>query len=222
MNLTAFREESARMAKGISNNNIYRGIVKLLLNKHFNNMLDFGGGNGNLSRLIYDLNICKHITIADIIEKPANIPEYFDYVKCDLNNTTGLENESFDLILCCEVIEHLENPRALFRELFRLLKPGGILIVTTPNNESIRSIISLLFKKHFAAFTDTSYPAHITALLEKDLIRIAKENYFKDLKISFTNHGGIPKFPLITWQKISFGALKGKRFSDNILLLCQK
>jgi SAM-dependent methyltransferase len=42
-------------------------------------------------------------------------------------------NDSFDIITCSEVMEHLENYRRLFREIHRVLKPGGLLIVTMPN-----------------------------------------------------------------------------------------
>jgi 2-polyprenyl-3-methyl-5-hydroxy-6-metoxy-1,4-benzoquinol methylase len=46
---------------------------------------------------------------------------------------------SFDVILCIEGIEHLEDAFAFLREIWRLLRPGGILIVTTPNIISLRS-----------------------------------------------------------------------------------
>jgi SAM-dependent methyltransferase len=39
----------------------------------------------------------------------------------------------FDVVTCSEVIEHLENFRALLREAHRVLKPGGVLVLTTPN-----------------------------------------------------------------------------------------
>jgi ubiquinone/menaquinone biosynthesis C-methylase UbiE len=42
------------------------------------------------------------------------------------------ENESFDVILCTEVIEHIPNPIAAIKEFSRLLKPGGKLIITAP------------------------------------------------------------------------------------------
>jgi len=47
--------------------------------------------------------------------------------------------ESFDVVLLIEVIEHLENHRAAICELARVLKPGGILILTTPNVMRIKS-----------------------------------------------------------------------------------
>lgn len=41
--------------------------------------------------------------------------------------------ESFDLVTCNMVAEHLENPAVVFRELAGVLRPGGVLIVHTPN-----------------------------------------------------------------------------------------
>lgn len=43
------------------------------------------------------------------------------------------EDASFDVVLLIEVIEHLENHRTALCELARVLKPGGVLILTTPN-----------------------------------------------------------------------------------------
>jgi len=40
---------------------------------------------------------------------------------------------AFDVVTCSEVIEHLENFRALLREAHRVLRPGGLLVLTTPN-----------------------------------------------------------------------------------------
>jgi ubiquinone/menaquinone biosynthesis C-methylase UbiE len=48
-------------------------------------------------------------------------------------------DDSFDAVLSTEGIEHLENRHAYLRELFRVLKSGGTLLVTTPNTVSLRS-----------------------------------------------------------------------------------
>jgi SAM-dependent methyltransferase len=42
------------------------------------------------------------------------------------------ENESFDAVLCTEVFEHIKNPARALSEFYRLLKPGGVLILTAP------------------------------------------------------------------------------------------
>src|SRR5206468_632623 len=48
----------------------------------------------------------------------------------------GLEfpDDKFDVVFCSEVIEHLGAPEVLARETFRVLKPGGHLVLSTPNS----------------------------------------------------------------------------------------
>jgi SAM-dependent methyltransferase len=46
---------------------------------------------------------------------------------------TFLENESVDAVLCTEVLEHIEHPKAAFAEFCRVLRPGGRFLVSTPN-----------------------------------------------------------------------------------------
>jgi SAM-dependent methyltransferase len=52
----------------------------------------------------------------------------------------------FDLVTCSEVVEHVENYRALLRESFRITASGGIVVVTTPNvlnaNSRVRYLVS--------------------------------------------------------------------------------
>ena len=52
-------------------------------------------------------------------------------VKCDITDMP-FENESMDVILCTEVIEHIKNPISALQEFHRLLRPGGCCILTAP------------------------------------------------------------------------------------------
>ena len=52
----------------------------------------------------------------------------------NLNKVLPFEDNSFDLIYCSEVIEHLIDPHFTIREFNRILKPCGNIIVTTPNS----------------------------------------------------------------------------------------
>ncbi len=65
--------------------------------------------------------------------------------RVDLNQPWPYGNARFDVVACIEAIEHLENPWLLVREANRVLKPGGVLLVTTPNVLSIKSRVSYLF-----------------------------------------------------------------------------
>ncbi|MCL6589618.1 MAG: class I SAM-dependent methyltransferase [Firmicutes bacterium] len=45
----------------------------------------------------------------------------------------GFRDGQFDLIICCNVLEHLETPLPFFTECLRVLRPGGLFITKTPN-----------------------------------------------------------------------------------------
>jgi len=48
-----------------------------------------------------------------------------------------LAEASLDMLLCCEVVEHLPDPQAAIAEMARILKPGGYAFITTPNPENL-------------------------------------------------------------------------------------
>jgi SAM-dependent methyltransferase len=58
-------------------------------------------------------------------------------------------NESFDTVLCCELLEHLfTDPMHMMSEVNRILKPGGTVLLTTPNVASLRAIAAILDGYH--------------------------------------------------------------------------
>jgi 2-polyprenyl-3-methyl-5-hydroxy-6-metoxy-1,4-benzoquinol methylase len=185
-------------------------------------ILDFGAGKGNLLLLLAQEEGVDSLCGIDIMERPPSLPTSIGWHQQDLNDEIDLHGLKFDLVVCSEVIEHLENPRATMRKLYKLLNPGGRLILTTPNQHSIRSYASLLFAGHFVGFLDPCYPAHITALLEKDLERICSEAGLENVRFYYTDHGSIPKLTQITWQQVSFGLLRGRWFSDNVAVIAQQ
>src|SRR5690606_15358656 len=115
-----------------------------------------------------------------------------------------------------ETIEHLENPRAFMRELRRVARPGGLVIVSTPNQLSLLSLATLALKGRFSAFQDNSYPAHLTALLEVDLRRIAAECGLENVGVRYTHHGRLPL------SAVHYPRALARRFpralSDNIVM----
>jgi 2-polyprenyl-3-methyl-5-hydroxy-6-metoxy-1,4-benzoquinol methylase len=139
------------------------------------------------------------------------------WVKVDLNASRyPLEGEQAQLVIALETIEHVENPRGMVREMVRLLRPGGLLVLSTPNQLSLLSKLSLCFKNQFNAFQEAPglYPAHITALLEADLVRILWESGLSDIEINYTDQG---RFPFTPWHWPNWLGLKGRPFSDNVI-----
>lgn len=78
----------------------------------------------------------------DVVSAAARLGERF--LLADLGAGIPAADESFDLVLSVEGVEHLENPYAFLREIRRVLRPGGHCIVTTPNTVSIRSRVRFL------------------------------------------------------------------------------
>jgi len=214
------RQLAAAASGGISSEPVYSTFEQVLTQLDLRgDLLDFGAGTGNLTQRLQALTRFKSIAAVDLMPRPAAIGESIKWVSCDLNHSIDIPDQTFDVIVSAEVIEHLENPRAVVREWFRLLRANGTLIFSTPNNESWRSLVALLLKGHFVYFGDTCYPAHITALLRKDIERIMVEAGFPKPKFIFTNTGSIPKFPKLYWRTFSGGLLRGLRYSDNLLAI---
>jgi 2-polyprenyl-3-methyl-5-hydroxy-6-metoxy-1,4-benzoquinol methylase len=216
------RREAAEASGGTSRSEIGDLVLRLVREELLTgSVLDFGAGKGELIRKLVDAGMFTRVSGADILERPAGLPETVHWYHQDLNADISAE-EVFDAVICSEVIEHLENPRATFRAIYKLLRPGGTLILTMPNQESIRSYVGLLFGGHFVHFLGASYPAHITALLRADLDRICAETRFTRCRFIYTNVGGIPKLPWLKWQQVSLGLLRGRLFSDNLALVARK
>jgi len=56
---------------------------------------------------------------------------------------------TFDVVICLEVLEHLVNPGAVVREIRRVLKPGGLALMSVPNSAFWATRVELLFTGHF-------------------------------------------------------------------------
>jgi SAM-dependent methyltransferase len=115
------------------------------------NYLDIGAGHGELLRLV-TREFAVTARACDYTSHLMRAPGItIDVVNL---NTDSLPypDESFDLITCTEVIEHLEHYRQTFRDIFRILKRGGTFVVTTPNVLNLRSRVRYLLFGFFSLF----------------------------------------------------------------------
>jgi 2-polyprenyl-3-methyl-5-hydroxy-6-metoxy-1,4-benzoquinol methylase len=150
-----------------------------------------------------------------------DFPEQAEFCPLDLDGGgLPLADCSADAVTAIEVIEHLENPREFMRKLVRVAKPGGWIVVTTPNQLSLLSLLTLIVKHHFQAFQDGDYPMHLTALLEVDLRRIAAEAGLAGIAIEYSQSGRIPLTPRHYPRTLS--RWFPRALSDNVLVIGQK
>jgi 2-polyprenyl-3-methyl-5-hydroxy-6-metoxy-1,4-benzoquinol methylase len=186
-------------------------------------LLDVGAGAGGLFPWVQ-----KHVgryVGADIV-RYQSFPDAVEFVAIDLDSgRLPFADSSVPVVTCLETIEHVENPRALLREIARVTAPGGWMFVTTPNQLSLASKLCLVFRDEFLHFQERPglYPAHISALLEVDLRRMAQELGLVDVQIAYTGRGRVPfsseKWP--AWLSKTRGR-RARLFSDNVLLAARK
>jgi 2-polyprenyl-3-methyl-5-hydroxy-6-metoxy-1,4-benzoquinol methylase len=181
----------ARQSLGSSEAAIYQAVAALLRDRGAGGVLaDIGCGGGNLWRHLAPT--FSHCLGVDAV-RYDDLPGAVEFTYSDLDRPPlPLADGCADVVAAVETIEHLENPRAFCRELTRIARPGGWLVVTTPNQLSLLSLATLVVKRRFSAFQDAAYPAHRTALLEVDLRRIAQECGLGDVEVRFTGVGRLP------------------------------
>jgi 2-polyprenyl-3-methyl-5-hydroxy-6-metoxy-1,4-benzoquinol methylase len=220
--LDARRVAAAERTGGISAGSVYDAAWRAIAPVARGIVLDYGAGTGSLAARLAAEPLVTSVIAADLAahatENPADAAaaRKIRWLTADLNAPLPLEAASVDLVVAIEIIEHLENPRATAREWRRLLRPGGALVMSTPNVESIRSLFSLFARGHHSAFTGRSYPAHITPLTRADIAHVLAEAGFAEPQLSWSGFGLVPTFTL-SWQQLSAGLLGGMRFSDNVV-----
>ena len=218
MTLSTDVETRARLSLGTSAEPIYRTVATLLAERHVNGVLiDVGCGTGNLWRTLGP-GFARYVG-ADVVRYDG-FPSDCEFHLIDIaTGRVQLGDGVGDAVGAVETIEHVENPRAFARELTRLCRTGHWVVITTPNQLSLLSKLTLVLRHEFNAFRASSYPAHLTALLEVDLRRIAGECGWTDVTVRYTGDGRIPgtsrHYP--GWLSQRFP----RALSDNVALIAR-
>jgi ubiquinone/menaquinone biosynthesis C-methylase UbiE len=119
----------------------YKLVLEFLAPVRGKRILEVACGRGGFSRLLASKGalVCgadfSESAIRIAKEKLLRAPALADrvtYVQADVQNLP-FDEGSFDIVISCETIEHVPNPRAAVCEMYRVCKPGGILYLTTPN-----------------------------------------------------------------------------------------
>jgi 2-polyprenyl-3-methyl-5-hydroxy-6-metoxy-1,4-benzoquinol methylase len=113
-------------------------------------VLDVGAGAGAFSLRLRDLGYEVEALDVDPSKWTASdIP----FRILDLNQGLAASvTDRYDAVCCCEVIEHVENPWALMRDLYQVLKPGGVALVSTPHVTNFVSRLMFLVTGHLCGF----------------------------------------------------------------------
>lgn len=160
---------------------IFRARILDVLAAHpGSTVLDLGAGAGIVEQMNFRTK-AKKICGVDPDPRVRSNP-YLDEGRVGVGEAIPYEAASFDLVFADNVLEHLGEPAAVFKELFRVLKPGGLFLAKTPNKWHYMPTIARLTPHSFHAWvnkkrgrheTDT-FPTRYRANTPADLTRLAK------------------------------------------------
>ena len=116
---------------------IYDRVLEALPEDRDLSILDVGAGEEDFSRKLKDAGY-DQVEACDYVEEGFCCPD-IPFDQANLYEALPYPDDHLGCVVSVEVIEHLENHLAFLRELVRVTRPGGKLIITTPNVMSLSS-----------------------------------------------------------------------------------
>ncbi len=186
--------------KNVARGELFSPKTVVILKKYIptgSTVLDLGSSSGRIFTLFEQIGVTKThgADIADYltVARPKESFSTFDFSA----DRFPYEDDSFDALTSIEVIEHLENPYHFLREAARILKPGGVFILSTPNPDHVFNKISFFIHGTFYRFLDGN--DHIM-LFAHYLISKGARKYFEILSTQYM----FGQFPYRFFNRFSF------------------
>ena len=149
-------------------------ILSYLKKQKPGKLLDVGCGHGWLMSGLNNKWNKYGIDISNFASKSAS--RYGKIFTGDLEN---FREKKFDFITALHIIEHHQKPEKLIKKIYKILKPGGTLILETPDFDIGAA---RRFGKNFRLLKDKT---HISLFSQDSLIRFIRDNKFKIFQINY-------------------------------------
>lgn len=146
-------------------------------------ILEVGCGDASFTKRLAQFS--KHVSAVDVSPKQIaiNLEKYpeIQFVAHDLAEPLPFGDNRFQAIWCSEVLEHLFDPAFALHEMYRVLKPGGFIMVTVPYHGLFKNVCIALFKwdHHF----DPEY-SHIRFFTKNTLRRLCEKAGFSTIRMN--------------------------------------
>ncbi len=191
---------------------LWRHIIRLCAELGARRVLDIGCGNGALCRELanrgYEVVGCEPSADGVRLAQRAAPELVFHQLGVD-DEPSAVGNESFDVAIATEVIEHVVRPRNLPRFAKQLLRPGGHLIVSTPYHGYLKNLVLALTNKWDAHLNPFWDGGHIKFWSRKTLSQLLSEADFRVVR--FIGAGRLP----FLWKSMILVAQKPTKLSCN-------
>ena len=152
--------ETERAPVAMAHEAIHERVEEILNNCSRGPLLDVPAGEGALASRLKALGF--EVRCCDLYTEIFRLRD-IEIRRGDLSKALPYETAEFDYVTCVEGIEHIENPQQAVREFARVLRPGGHLILSTPNILNIEERLKWLFYGYTSHFKPLSRD-HLDAL----------------------------------------------------------
>jgi SAM-dependent methyltransferase len=116
------------------------GILRAVLPPR--NLAIYEAGGGSTSFLPLSVLDRAHVTVVDIDEDQIRNNDYAQQTILGDIQSHRFEPDSFDLVICYNVIEHLPDVEAALLRFCESLKPGGLVLIGAPNPKSLSGVVT--------------------------------------------------------------------------------
>lgn len=185
--------------------NVRKDLVDIVAKSKSQRILEIGAGTADTLLFLKQNKIVTEVVGVDIFSLPGSaqtnplIDKFYiiDIEKEDI----GYPKEYFDLILCGDVIEHLQDPWLAIQKISYYLKPAGKIVISTPNFRNWRNFVTIFLKGRFlydpkGGLLDKTHlrffcKADIESLVDTEEFRlesITPINYFSSHKFQPLTH----------------------------------
>jgi 2-polyprenyl-3-methyl-5-hydroxy-6-metoxy-1,4-benzoquinol methylase len=150
-------------------------------------LLDVGTGAGRVVTFARDR--CRAVHGCDLAQPAAQAARDAGAhsVCADVNEGLPYRSDSFDTVTCLDVVEHVLDPIQLLAETRRVLRPGGTLLLSTPNIRYVRHVARLVVSGEFPHTSPDAFVwggGHVHYFTRRDLARVLARAGFSSVRFS--------------------------------------
>lgn len=144
-------------------------------------VLDLGAGAGIVEQMNFKESVAK-VCGVDLDPRVVTNP-FLHEGKIGTGERIPYENSTFDVVFSDNVLEHLDDPKAVFTEVARVLRPGGVFLFKTPNKSHYMPLIARLTPHKFHTFVNRlrgraevdTFPTRYKANCKRDVTKCSND-----------------------------------------------
>ena len=179
----------------------------------------YEAGGGSTSFLPLDVLGRAHVTVVDIDEDQIGNNDYAQEAILGDIQTYRFAPDSFDLVICYNVIEHVPDVEATLTGFFESLKPGGLILIGAPNPKSLSGVVTKYSPHWFHVWFyryvrgdkkaglpgEAPFPTCFHPLVTLSRLEAFAENH--GFEVIYKNEYESPRYPEMRARKPLFAAL---------------